>query len=104
MLKASGPGDAAETADRPRKENGGLRKLLVGETRCRVSYARYYLLAEESETGESYGVAIELEGEKAAVRDLSPSRKKVRELAAALMRGGVTPVALRDVVDDWLLE
>jgi len=28
----------------------------------------------------------------------------VQELLASLIRGGVTPVALRDIVDDWLLE
>ena len=44
------------------------------------------------------------EGEEASVRDLSPSRQKVQDLAEALVRGTVTPVGLRDVVDDWLLE
>ena len=38
------------------------------------------------------------------MRDLSPSRQKVQDLAEALIRGTVTPVGLRDVVDDWLLE
>lgn len=80
-----------------------MRKLLVGEARCRASQARYYLL-EEAEKPGSYGVQIEMEGEAAAVRDLSPSRQRVEALAEALVRGAVTPVALRDVVDDWLLE
>lgn len=81
-----------------------MRKWLVGEARCRASQARYYLLEEDTEEdGPSYGVQIELEGEEAAVRDLSPSRQRVEVLAEALVRGGVTPVALRDVVDDWLL-
>lgn len=77
-----------------------MRKLFVGEARCRASQAYYYLLEED----RSYGVEIELEGETASVRDLSPSRQRVRALAEALVRGTVTPVALRDVVDDWLLE
>lgn len=81
-----------------------MRKLLVGEARCRASCVRYYLLEEASESGGSYGVQVELDGEEAALPDLSPSRRRVQELAAALARGGVTPVALRDVVDDWLLE
>lgn len=78
-----------------------MRKLLVGEARCRASQVRYYLL--EGGPG-SYGVQVELKGEAAAVPDLSPSRRKVEALAAALVRGAVTPVGLRDVVDDWLLE
>ena len=91
-----------------------MRKLLVGEAQCRAFQARYYLLEEESETSGSYGVQIEMEDEEASVRDLSPSRQRVEiarlsgalsaEEAEALVRGAVTPVALRDVVDDWLLE
>ena len=82
-----------------------MRRLLIGRARCRAAQAHYYLLEEEPEEGgTSYGVEIELEGESALVTALSPSRKKVEALAAALIRGAVTPVALRDVVDDWLLE
>ena len=77
-----------------------MERLLVGEARCLGSQARYYLLEE----GTSYGVEIWLEGESAAVRNLSPSRERAGELARRLVRGIVTPVGLRDVVDDWLLE
>lgn len=77
-----------------------MRKLLIGESRCRALPARYYLMEEKM----SYGVQIELEGESAAVTGLSPSRRRVRELAERLVRGTVTPIALRDVADDWLLE
>lgn len=78
-----------------------MRKLLIGKSRCPAFPARYYLLEEEE---SSYGVGIELEGESAAVTGLSPSRRRVKELAERLSQGMVTPVALRDVVDDWLLE
>lgn len=81
-----------------------MRKELVGEARCRTAQVRYYLLEGEPEEGVSYGVQIELEEETAAAPDLSPSRRRVAALAAALARGAVTPVGLRDVVDDWLLE
>ena len=81
-----------------------MRKLFVGEARCRASKVRYYLLEREAEGPVSYGVQVELEGEEASAVDLSPSRRKVEILAEALVRGVVTPVALRDVVDDWLLE
>lgn len=82
-----------------------MRKRLVGEARCRAAQARYYLLeGEPEEDGRSYGVAVELGDEEEAVPDLSPSRERVEALAGALLRGAVTPVALRDVVDDWLLE
>lgn len=79
-----------------------MRKVLVGEVPCLSSQARYYLL--EGEEPGSYGVQIELGGEGASAVDLSPSRQRVWQLAEALLRGTVTPVGLRDVVDDWLLE
>jgi len=79
-----------------------MKKLLVGEAGYRNSQARYYLLEEEQEG--SYGVRIELGDESASVEGLSPSRRRVEALAEALVRGRVTPVTLRDVVDDWLLE
>jgi len=82
-----------------------MRKLLVGEARFRAAQARYYLLEREPGEGgpASYGVQVELGNETAAAPDLSPSRRRAAELAAALVRGVVTPVTLRDVVDDWLL-
>jgi len=82
-----------------------VRKLLVGEARCRAARVRYYLLEKEVEEGEiaSYGVQVELGEETAAIPCLSPSRRRTAELAEALARGAVTPVTLRDVVDDWLL-
>ena len=81
-----------------------MRKLFVGEARCRALPARYYLLEEDAADPGSYGVQIEMEGEAAEAADLSPSRQRVWELAETLARGSVTPVALRDVVDDWLVE
>ena len=78
-----------------------MRKLLVGESQCRAFPARYYLL--EGEEG-SYGVQIEMKGESAAAPDLRPSRQRVKEFAERLVRGTMTPMTLRDVVDDWLLE
>lgn len=82
-----------------------MRKLLMGEAQCRTARARYYLLEEEPGEGEavSYGIQVELEDETAAARGLSPSRQRTAELAEALVRGVVTPITLRDVVDDWLL-
>lgn len=81
-----------------------MRKLFVGEAPCRALPARYYLLVEETENSGSYGIQIELRGEEASARNLSPSRQRVLELAGTLARGAVTPVGLRDVVDDWLLK
>lgn len=83
-------------------EGGGvLQKLLVGEARCQGALMRYYLLEGE---GGAYGVGVETEEEAALVFNLTPSRQKAGNLAQSLVRGAVTPVSLRDVVDDWLLQ
>lgn len=81
-----------------------MRRLFVGEAWCRKSKVRYYLLEGEAEEPGSFGVEIEMEGETASAADLSPSRERVLALTETLVQCSVTPVALRDVVDDWLLE
>jgi len=65
---------------------------------------RYFLLEEHLEGAvDNYGIRVELEGEQVNVRQITTSRKEIEELLEQLIRGGVTPVAVRDVVEDWLL-
>ncbi len=54
--------------------------------------------------GESYGVKLTLEetGEEASAPDLTLMPARIEVLAEALIRCGVTPCALADVVADWL--
>ena len=68
---------------------------------------RYHVLARPCPLpvgGESYGVKITLEetGETARIPDLTVLPGRIEELADALIRCGVTPCALADVVADWL--
>ena len=53
---------------------------------------------------ESYGVRLTLEetGETAALADLTVLPDRIAALADTLVRCGVTPCALADVVADWL--
>lgn len=82
----------------------GKRNISVLE---REIECEYFVLIEE--TGgrlpcESYGIRIckTACGESAVLRDLTLASARVIELANLLRRNGVTPVALRDVVEDWL--
>jgi hypothetical protein len=62
----------------------------------------YYLLAEENlEGAEQYGVRSET-GDRAEVRKVTISSRSILELLGLLMRNTVTPVGLRDVIEDWL--
>ena len=68
----------------------------------------YSILVDEMDVGrfccESYGVRIrdEVTGHTAAVSHVTTSIPRIDELMDLLIRGGVTPTGLRDVIDDWL--
>ena len=67
----------------------------------------YSILIGEMDVGpyacESYGVRIsEQGGEQASVPNITCSASRIDELSGLLVRNGVTPAALRDVVLDWL--
>ena len=82
-----------------------MRELYLGEASCGRGLVRYYLFAETREDyEESYGILAESGGERAAVPNITVSQRRIQALAEVLMRGAVTPLTLRDVVDDWLLE
>ena len=71
--------------------------------------AVYKLLCDEAEVSgplgcEFYGVKVEMGTETASRPRLTASRTSVGALLDKLVRGGVTPVGLGDVVDDWLLQ
>ena len=67
----------------------------------------YSILIGEMDVGayacESYGVKVaEQGGEQALVENNTCSASRIDELSGLLVRNGVTPAALYDVVSDWL--
>ncbi len=67
----------------------------------------YSILIGEMDVGayacESYGVKVsEQGGEEACVPNVTCSAARIDELSGLLVRNGVTPAALIDVVSDWL--
>lgn len=68
----------------------------------------YSILVDEMDVGrfccESYGVKIrdERSGQTAVVAHVTTSIPRIDELMELLIRNGVTPTGLRDVIDDWL--
>ena len=67
----------------------------------------YSILIGEMDVGayacESYGVKVaEQGGEQASVENITCSASRIDELSGLLVRNGVTPAALYDVVSDWL--
>ncbi len=67
----------------------------------------YSILIGEMDVGlyacESYGVKVaEQGGDQASVENITCSASRIDELSGLLVRNGVTPAALNDVVSDWL--
>ena len=67
----------------------------------------YSILIGEMDVGayacESYGVKVaEQGGGQACVENITCSASRIDELSGLLVRNGVTPASLRDVVSDWL--
>lgn len=81
-----------------------MHSTFMGKREVLTKAATYYLLTKEvGELCESYGVAVCLEdGEQCHIPDITCSHTGILGLISVLMRCTVTPVALRDVVDDWL--
>lgn len=52
---------------------------------------------------ESYGVRVRRQdGEEGLIPNITVSAGRIGQLMELLVRNGVTPCTLRDVVDDWL--
>lgn len=83
-----------------------MRSIFMGEKRILEKELNYYLLADELEnTGENYGIQVGYaNGEADFVRGITFSQNQIMKLLVTLMEQTVTPVTLRDVVEDWLLQ
>ena len=82
-----------------------MRELL--EESPRDCGYRYVILVDEMTVGgmscESYGVRVTgPDGECAEIPNITVSAGRIDELVDLLRRNQVSPVTLRDVVDDWL--
>ena len=83
--------------DNRQKEEIEVRAFLVGRRPCRGVPVDYFLLVEEWDAlWECYGIRVESGGERTEIPGITASQSGIR--------GSVTPVAARDVVEDWLLE
>ena len=79
-----------------------MRKIWFGQSECRGAAVRYYLVVEETAGVERYGIQVCYGDETETVADITSSQRQIQSLLDALTRGGVTPAAVRDVVEDWL--
>ena len=79
-----------------------MRKIWFGQSECCEASVCYYLVVEETAGVERYGIQVCYGDETETVADITSSQRQIQSLLDALVRGGVTPAAVRDVVEDWL--
>ena len=89
-----------------------MRELLVdscGTEEEDSSDYEYYILIDQMEVSggfacESYGVKVvcRRDGDLEEIPNITTSISRIDELMDLLVRNLVTPVTLRDVVEDWL--
>ncbi|ADU28175.1 DUF6514 family protein [Ethanoligenens harbinense] len=91
------------------KQPTATAEVREGE-RC-VGVARYYVTSCNCEIApvQTYGVSVSFTGEQGAsysdqVNDICFSQKQAEDLLHLLAAHTVTPVSLRDVVEDYLAD
>ena len=82
-----------------------MQSMMMGERRVGEKPVQYYLLVERLPGRKTdYGLRLAVPGgDSAEVRGITFSRSRIHQLLTRLIRGSVTPVSLRDVVEDWLI-
>ena len=81
-----------------------MRRILMGTSCCHGETVKYYLLEDAAGSiAQQYGVFLECGSEQVSLPGITVSQSRILALLDTLMSGSVTPVSLRDVVEDWLL-
>ena len=86
--------------------NGGERvRRLAGTAECRGKTIRYDILSERLGPKKvCFGISVVYRGEEVRILGVTREYKAIKALLRRLKRGRATPVAVRDVVDDWVLD
>ena len=79
-----------------------MRRIWFGQSECRGAAVRYYLVVEETAEVERYGLQVCCGDETETVPDVTSSQRQIQILLEVMVRGSVTPVTARAVVEDWL--
>lgn len=85
-----------------------LKTISMEDARGRERRYDYSIIIDEMDVGpyacESYGLQVREQGsgETCRIPHITCSMERIDRLSELVMRGGVTPVTLHDVVSDWL--
>ena len=80
-------------------------RRLAGTAECRGRKIQYYILSERlGARNVCFGISVAYRGEEVRIPSVTGGYRAIKVLLRRLKRGRVTPVAVRDVVDDWVLD
>lgn len=79
-----------------------MERIWFGASRTPKGEVQYYLLKETCGEGSAYGILVALEYESAEILRITVRFSEIQQLLQAMLRGTVTPVTVRDIVEDWL--
>lgn len=85
-----------------------LKRISMEDEQGRTRCFEYSILIDEMDVGrfscESYGLQVREQesGETGVVPHITTSISRIDELCELVLSGGVTPLTLADVVNDWL--
>ena len=72
----------------------------------KTAVLEYYLLVDTAAAQTHYGVSIRLicpeYVEEKSIRRITTSRRTIEQMLLAMAQGTVTPVSMRDIVEDML--
>ena len=80
-------------------------RRVTGTAECRGKTIRYYILSERlGPKNVCFGISVVYREEEVRILNVTREYKAIKALLRRLKRGRTTPVAVRDVVDDWVLD
>jgi hypothetical protein len=79
-------------------------RRLAGKTECCGRKIWYYILSERKGQEVCFGLSVVYRDEEVQIHSVTMVYGDIRALLTRMKRGKVTPVAVRDVIEDWVLD
>ena len=79
-------------------------RRLAGKAECCGRKIWYYMISERNGENLSFGLSVVYRDEEVRIPAVTMVYGDIRALLTRMKRGKVTPVAVRDVIEDWILD
>ena len=79
-------------------------RRLAGKAECCGRKIWYCMISERNGENLSFGLSVVYRDEEVRIPAVTMVYGDIRALLTRMKRGKVTPVAVRDVIEDWILD